>query len=157
AGKHDPQSPDTGSIVSLAIRFFAIAVVVVTVPGWTVWSIDLDDLVHNCDRLGDQRVARRDDAKADEFKKSGIDDFAFVPGAAAVVDFQRLAFVRLPILGDANIVLVRILSRVGYCPLGKLFGPLIRDRAPFAAGRFIAVRAGDVGGTDQAGDFGGNR
>ena len=67
--------------------------------------------------------------------------FSFVPCSAAIVDFQRPAFVGLAILRDAYVVLFRIFSRPRDGPLGKLADPFIRDSSPFGGRCLVAIFA----------------
>src|SRR5665213_2381626 len=75
ACQQGPEPSFAPALKGPSVRTKAIAVVIVAMPAGTVRSNDLEDGVHNTERIFDQCVSRRSYAVANQFKKSGIDHF----------------------------------------------------------------------------------
>src|SRR5438105_2341744 len=111
----------------MAICLFAVAVVVVAIPDWTIRTINLDYGINHAERLLDQRISGRSNPKANQLEKSCVDDFTLVPGAAFVGDVDDFPRVRLSMLAQAQKVAVGVLPVLGYRPAVKLACPFVGD------------------------------
>src|SRR5580765_5469032 len=86
ARKENPQTPNASSVIAFAIGFFAVSIMVVSIPGRAVWCINLDHLVHDGERFHNQRIVWRRNAETNKLQKSGVNNFPFIPGSTSVVD-----------------------------------------------------------------------
>jgi hypothetical protein len=75
ACQQGPEPSFTPALKGPSVRTQAIAVVIVATPAGTVRSNDLQDGVHNTERVFDQCVSRGSDAVANQFQKSAVDHF----------------------------------------------------------------------------------
>src|SRR5262249_24278124 len=91
--------------IASAGGLFAIAVVVVAINGWTVWSVHLDHFIHYGQRFHDERICGGRYAQPHKLEEPGIDDFPFIPNAATISGVDLFARIRRAFLGTAEVIL----------------------------------------------------
>jgi len=78
-----PTSADSSSVVSAAIIFLAVAVVIVTTPARALRQVVLENAIDYFDGVAHQRIVRRSNAESNQMKDSIPDDMVFVDAPPA--------------------------------------------------------------------------
>ena len=158
AGEQRPEPPDAGPVVRRPVGLLAVAVVVVAVGEEPVVGLAADRRVDLGQRARDVGVVGRQHTEPDEVEEPGVDHGALVEGAAAVVEVERVAVVRVAVVVDA-LEVVAVAERPR-----RRDGPPLHPAAPVVGGREVerpgadgALAAGQVRGRHQPGDLRGDR
>src|SRR5579875_387047 len=61
-------------LVSAAVRFLSVSIVVVTMPAWPQASVGFEHCVHYTQSVDHQRVVGRKDSITNKLEKSAVDD-----------------------------------------------------------------------------------
>src|SRR5262249_57385884 len=85
-----PAPADAGSIISAAVIFLAVAVVIVTTPAWALRQVVFENAIDYFDRVAHERIVRPSNAVSHQMKEIAAHNISRWVQAAAVGDLYHL-------------------------------------------------------------------
>ena len=76
AGQNRPGTANTRSIVSAAVRFLSVTIVIVATPAWAVWQFVFEHLINDRDGINNQRIIRRPHSESNQLEKIAADNIS---------------------------------------------------------------------------------
>src|SRR5690242_20423306 len=121
SGQERPRAPYASTVERRAVRMFAVSVLVVTVPGWSEWRVDLEKEVYNTNGVANSDIVRSPKTKPNQRQRVRTNNIlrgkTRSAGSAACRKHTLHFGAFVPLWSDANIIAIHPCFFGELCPI----------------------------------------